>query len=217
MLDILRNCPLLEHFHYNHGKPVWEFRPTPQPLIFLPRLRSIDITTPSIGADILVCIDAPALRSIRLDGSNVEESHPFEDDIFSILAKRCHRLQKVALVGISWLPSSFQVLFQDFPRIDMILVFDKCNVTDDILTTGNQKPNWSLLKQLEFHDVRGITGKALCSSFVGERRRCRKSFSTVARGFENGISSDCRSLCLCGSVCNNSLSNLLPQIHSATR
>ncbi|KDQ60394.1 hypothetical protein JAAARDRAFT_32791 [Jaapia argillacea MUCL 33604] len=166
---ILQSCPLLEHFQHScrHTHPSSVYQPRVLPRITLPYLLSIDVTSPSIGADIVKCIHAPALRSLRIDGSGCPDRfRPEQDGILPRLAEGSPLLQTISLIRISWPRLSYVVLSQRFPNLQH-LIFHGCDLSDDIFT-NTSIPNWPLLTRLELIEANQVSPNALIEFLRGK-------------------------------------------------
>ncbi|KAF8498452.1 hypothetical protein JB92DRAFT_2984393 [Gautieria morchelliformis] len=135
----------------------------------LPHLDEVDVTVPGCGLDILQCLEAPTLRSVRLDGSR-EDGHAEDWDDEGVtnvsaslkrLPQRAPRIQRLDLHRIEELQAdTCEWLFSqtDFAHLEELRI-EGSTMTDEAFTQSTSLG--PCLHRLELIDCEDITGNAL--------------------------------------------------------
>ncbi|KAF8483245.1 hypothetical protein JB92DRAFT_3031917 [Gautieria morchelliformis] len=135
----------------------------------LPHLEEVDVTVPGCGLDILQCLEAPALRCVRLDGSRedgyAEDWH--DEGVTNVsaslkrLPQRAPRIQRLDLHRIEELKAdTCEWLFSqtDFAHLQELRI-EGSTLTDAAFTQSSSLG--PCLHRLELIDCEDITGNAL--------------------------------------------------------
>ncbi|KAF8501183.1 hypothetical protein JB92DRAFT_2976827 [Gautieria morchelliformis] len=135
----------------------------------LPHLDEVDVTVPGCGLDILQCLEAPTLRSVRLDGSR-EDSHAEDWDNKGVtnvsaslkcLPQRAPRIQRLNRHRIEELQAdTCEWLFSqtDFAHLEELRI-EGSTMTDEAFTQPSSLGPY--LHRLKLIDCEDITGNAL--------------------------------------------------------
>ncbi|KAF8517307.1 hypothetical protein JB92DRAFT_3142314 [Gautieria morchelliformis] len=135
----------------------------------LPHLEEVDVTVPGCGLDILQCLEAPTLRSVRLDGSREDgQAEDWDDEgvtnvsaSLKRLPQRAPRIQRLDLHSIEELRAdTCEWLFSqtDFAHLEELRI-EGSTMTDGAFTQSSSLG--PCLHRLELIDCEDITGNAL--------------------------------------------------------
>ncbi|KIM36221.1 hypothetical protein M413DRAFT_31820 [Hebeloma cylindrosporum] len=186
IISFLSSIPSLQHFVYKgHGESRTTVR---DPYIaYMPNLRSVDVTAPGAGGNVLYHIDAPALTDVRLDGFHnwhgVPEGNPSESlrDIILLLSVHSRNLRRLTLEYTAYLeiPCDFEIIFDgiSFPHLEEVYL-NATDITDRALRNAKSH---SSLRKLELLNCIMLRGSSLLEfaqrrdrDFHLSLRGCRK-------------------------------------------
>ncbi|KAF5325033.1 hypothetical protein D9619_009597 [Psilocybe cf. subviscida] len=137
--------------------------------VHLPRLTSVDVTSPGFGLDLLSNFDAPNLVDVRLDGFrgvitddrwNLDDWGEFMTDpsyrIISTLSQRSKSIRKLELRYMYFTnpDTEFRRILSGemLPKLEE-LILERTNITDEILT-ATRSPT---IKKVDVHNCKYVT------------------------------------------------------------
>ncbi|KAF8527243.1 hypothetical protein JB92DRAFT_950621 [Gautieria morchelliformis] len=185
-LDTMAAIPHLESLKYS-GYEVFSYQDThsldyPR-VVSLPHLDVANVTVPGRGLDILQCLQAPTLRSVRLDGwRTADYPERWNDDDYTDVSASLRRLpqrapciQKLDLHCIDFLRAETYIwLFNqnDFAHLEELCI-ERSTITDTAFTqTSTCGPR---LRRLELRGCENITGSALVA-YIDARKLSGNDF-----------------------------------------
>lgn len=193
-LDTIAAIPHLKYIKYS-GYHIFSFQASHSldyPRVeVLPYLEEGDVTVPGCGLDILQCLEAPSLRSVRLDGSREDGCGEEWDDegitdvsaSLKRLPQRAPCIQRLDLHCIEELQAStYKWLFSqtDFAHLEELRIEGSTMTDEAFIQSSSHGP---CLRRLELIDCEDITGNGLIAYIEAmQRSGYARDFSLFVSG-----------------------------------
>jgi hypothetical protein len=194
MLDTIAAIPCLESLVYS-GCDVYKYQDTGSldysRVVRLPHLKLVDVTVPGCGMQILQCLEAPSLRSVRLDGwrhiSQFDHTDVFPD-VSALLRRLPQRAPSIRRLEIDYLellePQTIRWLLgpNDCAALEELRI-EGSYITDAVF---NESVRHGSLCRLELQNCPNITSIAL-KHYINSSPQDFMLWFTECLGVANGL------------------------------
>jgi hypothetical protein len=193
MLDTIQAIPHLKSLKYSaldHCSYQSTHTTNLPRVVHLPNLKAADVTTPGCGLEILLCLVAPNLRFVRLDGERkIGYRGTWKDGAFSqvstLIRRLPHRapcLQRLDLHHIHCLKAKTYAWLlnqADFTHLEELRV-ESSNIADSAFIQPTL--HGPRIRRIELKDCRHITGSGLMPYIKAKQRLGDEDFQLLVSG-----------------------------------
>lgn len=186
LFEHIRAAPKLQHFTFNHSTYYEWCRMLGK--ISAPQLRSVSVSTPGYGIEIMEHLFAPLLTDVRMDGSRDgrdtvydEANHEYDGmglPVFVHLSANSPNIRRLNLISIyCYQTEDFKYILSSdtFPVLEE-LILRRVSITDaSLIESAAGRSN---LRKLELYDCRHISIDGLWAFVQG---RCAPGFVLLVK------------------------------------